>query len=162
MTLYRCLQLFCILVNDFNGSVLTVGFVLMTGITSVTFIYPSLTCSYLSLFVFLLLPLIAAFCIVVILFFIPQHAKVRILSKDLVALMGKRPLRMTSYMWDDESTGYLRCDTNCNLRSNWLTLKARALAPLGIHIWYFGVFTLATSEELLQQIFTNVLLFLSL
>ena len=162
MTLYRYLQLFCILFNDFNGSVLTVGFVLITGATSVAFIYLSLTCSYLSFFVFLLLPFISTFCFIVILFFIPQHAKVRILSKHLVEGMRSRPVGRLSDARMNERTKQAACVTRCSMYANAVKRSPRALAPLGIQIWFFGVFTLGTSDEMLQQIINNVLLLLSL
>ena len=163
VTLYRYLQLFCILFNDFNGSVLTVGFILITGVTSVAFIYLSLTYSYLSLFVFLLLPFIFTFCIIVLLFFnIPQHAKVRILSKELVGMMRSRPIGSLSRLSVKGRKNHVASASRCNLHADTLKRSGRALATLGIQIWFLGVFTLATSEEMMQQIISNILLLLSL
>ena len=162
VTFYRYLQLFCILFNDFNGSVLTVGFVLMTGVTSVAFIYLSLTCSYLNIFVFLLLPVTSAFCFLIIFFFIPQHAKVSILSEGLVDGMRSRPVARLSDLKMNKGTKHAACVIRCNLHANTIKRSSRALAPLGIQIWFFGVFTIATSDEMLQQIINNVLLLLSL
>lgn len=40
--------------------------------------------------------------------------------------------------------------------------KMLAFAPLGIKVWFFGVYTLGTTQVLMEQMFTNIIFLMSL
>ena len=160
MQLYRYLQLFCISFNDFNGSFFTVGFTMMIVVLPILFTYLALTATFLNLLVYMMLPGFAIFNVVLIMFFLPQHSKVGILSMDLVKVLRSRLIKSESGRMENRARpGVMMADAH---RRNILKKRIRALQPLGFRIWFFGIYTLQTSQELVEQLFNNVILLLSL
>ena len=160
MKLYRALQIFCITFNDFNGSFFSVGFTVALVILPIVYIYIALTFTGLHILVFLVFPALAIFNVTLICSFLPQHSKVNTLSAELVRSMkqGGKTAKGHALLAENASNNeiiYVRDE---------LVKKKRmvAFAPMGIRIWFFGVYTLGTTQELMDQLFNNILLLMSL
>ena len=157
--LYRALQVFCNTFNDLNGSLLTVAFTVMLDAAPIVFIFVALTVSNIHFLIFLLFPAISLGCIILILAFLPQHSKVRNLSAELLQQM-KRTSDRAAPGWESSDDPHSH---------RWLVYKKGlwrkqmlAFYPLGIRIWFFGVYTLGTTQELMDQMLNNIILLMSL
>ena len=131
----------------------------MLDAAPIVFIFVALTVSDIHFLIFLLFPAISLGCIILILAFLPQHSKVRNLSTGLLQQMKRASGRAT--------TGWESGDDPHSHR--WLVYKKRlwrkqmlGFYPLGIRIWFFGVYTLGTTQELMDQMLNNILLLMSL
>ena len=156
--LYRSLQVFCNTFNDFNGSFFTVGFTLALVILPIVYIYIALTFTNLHFLVFLVFPALAIFNVTLIVAFLPQHSKVRILSARLLRSMKRACKMMKGNMAEN-----IHCANLLDLKEEIVRKKIMAaFAPLGIRVWSFGVYTLGTTEMLIEQMCNNIILLMSL
>ena len=156
MKLYRALQVFCTTFNDFNGSLFTVGFTVALVILPIVYIYIALTFTGLHILVFLVFPALAVFNVTLIISFLPQHSKVGILSAELVRAMKQGARTAKGHQFDSEN-GIMSAHGELVMKKTMA-----GFAPLGIRIWFFGVYTLGTTEELMDQMFNNIILLMSL
>ena len=118
---------------------------------------------------YLVYPMISIFCVALIIAFLPQHSKVRIFSKQLVSQMrgrqvGFEPTENGHYFGGNERQVRVQIVDVMNRmeRKKYLLKRARAFRPLGFQISFFGVYTLGTSGDMMDQLFNNVILLLSL
>ena len=160
--LYRTLQVFCTTFNDFNGSFFTVGFTMALVALPIVFIYVALTMSNLHVLVFLIFPALSAFNVSLIVAFLPHHSKVRILSVDLVRAMKKGGKTYKGGIKDAKSVLASAAGPDDQFELMLRKRKMLAFAPLGIRVWFFGVYTLGTTEVLMEQMLNNIILLMSL
>ena len=160
LKLYQALQLFSITLNDF-GSTFCAAFNVILTACPVVFIYVALTVSGIHFLIFLVFPSISFACIALILAFLPQDSRIQSLSSELLTQM-KKGIRACN---SDVTANPIASRKSVRVGHNegrFRRKKILALYPLGIRIGIFGVYTLDTSQELMNQLLNNLLLLLSL
>ena len=135
------------------------GFTVALVILPIVYIYIALTFTGLHVLVFLVFPALAFLNVTLICAFLPQHSKVRILSAELIGAMkqGGTTAKGNLRVKNDGNTAVTNAYEEVVKKK-----KMAAFAPLGIRIWFFGVYTLGTSQELMEQLLNNVILLMSL
>ena len=109
----------------------------------------------------LLLPFGAVFCVILIVTLVPQDAKVRIDS--LRYLVNARKKRIEFSRWRQDYVrifGQPLMDREDHME--FIRKRLDAFSPVGIEIWFFGHFSISTSQNMIDQMFNNILLLLSL
>ena len=159
---YIYLQLFCRFFNHFNGTFFIVGFCLVVVGTPVALSYLSLKYfDQLGIKLQLLFPLAAVFCVILIVTLVPQDAKVRIDSVRYLVNARKKRVEFLRWRQDDVKIfGQPLMDRESHME--FIHKRLDAFSPLGIEIWFFGHFSISTSQNMIDQMFNNILLLLSL
>ena len=148
--------------NDFNGSFFTVGFTMALVTLPIIFIYVALTMSNLHILVFLIFPALSASCVTLFVAFLPQHSTVRILSANLVGAMKKGGRTCEGETVDVKCCYVSGARQDAMLEMVLPKKKMLAFAPLRIRVWFFGVYTLGTTEVLMEKMLNNIILLMSL
>ena len=160
---YIYVQLFCRLFNDFNASFFVVGFnFVVVAYPVALFFFIIKHHSDLGLMLQLLIPSTAIFCVVLIVAFLPQDAKVRICSTKYLEAISKRKLGNPPGMNTIGTRLFGQLITVGKLRAKFIRRRIRSFEPVGIQVWFFGCISIGTSGYMLEQLFNNVLLLLSL
>ena len=128
----------------------------------IIFIFVTLTMTDLHILVFLVFPALSLFNVSLIVAFLPQHSKVRILSADLVRAMKKGGRTFKGEKTEAKSFLTVRAGQDANVEIMLRKKQMLAFAPMGIKVWFFGVYTLGTTEVLMEQMLNNIILLMSL
>ena len=153
---YLYLQIFCETFNDFNGGFFTTGFCFLLVSSSILFIFIALTSYHVvNILIYLMSPALAMIMIGLILLFVPQDAKIFIKSRKLLDIMRRRPLRVRT-RWEYPLI------QNEGRQREWMRKRLQAFRALKIEISFFGAFSLSTPAGMMDQLFNNIILLLSL
>ena len=152
---YLYLQIFCESFNDFNGGLFTTGFCFILLASPILFIYLALVSFHVvNILVYLIAPSMCVSWVGLILLFLPQHAKVQLKSKALLQIMQQGPIRSTRREFSNTLSE--------EKQREWIEKRVQAFRPLRIEISFFGSFSLDTPAVMMDQLFNNILLLLSL
>ena len=158
---YIYVQLFGKIFNEFNASFFVVGFNFVVVAYPVALFFIILKhFNELGLLLQLLIPSAAIFCVFLIVAFLPQDAKVRVRSANY--LVAVRTRKIGSPGMDIACMKLFGMPiANEKFREKFIRRRIRSFLPVGIQIGSFGDISFGTSECMLEQLFNNVLLLLS-
>ena len=138
------------------------GFCIVVVACPVAFFFVSLTCfNQLGFKMQVLYPFAAVWCVILIVVIVPQDAKVSIDStRYLVHLKKKRNEFSLGSRDEVRLFGLSLADRRSH--EEFICKRLQALGPVRIEIWFFGHFTISTSQTMIEQLFNNLILLLSL
>ena len=153
---YLYLQIFCEAFNGFNDELFTTGFCFVLISTSIILVFISLTSFHVvNILVYVMAPTLAVVTVGLILMFLPQDAKIHIKSKKLLDVMRRLPVRIGARR-------EFRIIQSEGRDREWIRKRLQAFRPLKIEISFFGAFSLSTPAVMMDQLFNNIILLMSL
>lgn len=159
---YIYLQIFCRLFNKFTATFFIVGFCIAVVGLPVAFIFVSLKFfDQLGLKMQILYPFASVFCVRLIVVIVPQDAKVRIDTTRYLRDARKKRIEFSTGRGDAVKL-FGRPIVDHGDHAQFIRKRLDAFVPVGIEIWFFGHFTISTSQNMIEQLFNNIILLMPL
>ena len=160
---YIYLQLFCRCFNDFAGTYFITGYcVVVVACPALGFFVSIEHFDKLGLQLQFLYPFVTVFCVILIVVIVPQDAKVGIDSANYLAGLSAKYIKRSKNVSNCGIELVGKPTANGEIRKKFIRKRIRAFLPVGIEIWFFGPHTIATTQNMIDQLFNNTLLLLSL
>ena len=160
---YIYLQLFARCFNDLNGTYFITGYCFVVVGCPVLGFYVSIQhFDKLGLQLQFLYPFVTAFCVILIVVMVPQDAKVGIDSASYLGGLNAKRIKLSENVSNYGIELFGKATTDREIRKKFIRKRIQAFVPIGIEIWIFGPFTIGTTQNMIDQLFNNTLLLLSL